>query len=291
MKVLDQHTKFAHLGKPGSAFSKGFQRRLDIITGFVDFKDKKILDLGCGEGVWLSKFAEFSSPENVFGSEYDAEQVEMLRSLKLEARSHIPAENIHNCPGEKLDFPDNFFDIVFQNEVLEHVQDDVQTLRECFRVLKPGGKLIMFTPNSGWPFETHGMFWNGKYYWGNIPFLPWLQKSRQKKFAPHVRNYTDRELRFKIQEAAGEKIRNSKFEIRNKLHQPEADSPLARTTNHKPQTTNYKLTYHKHVFPGFDGAVRRFGFFGKLLQGFFFTLEKTPLNWFGISHLVVVEKV
>jgi ubiquinone/menaquinone biosynthesis C-methylase UbiE len=258
MKVLDKDTKFAHLGKPGSAFTKGFQRRLNIITKLIDFKNKKILDLGCGEGVWLGKFTEFSAPENIYGSEYDSQQVEKIQNPKSEIRNKfkIPIANIHNCPGEKLDFSDNFFDIVFQNEVLEHVQDDVKTLEECYRVLKPGGKLVLFTPNSGWPFETHGIFLNGKYYWGNIPLLPWLPKSVQHTYAPHVRNYTNKELRSKI--------------------------------NH---SGIWKIIYHKHVFPGFDGAVRRFGILGKLLQGFFFTLEKTPLHWFGISHLVVVEKL
>lgn len=253
MKVLDEHTKFAHLGKPGSVFSKGFQRRLDIITKLVDFNGKKILDLGCGEGVWLNAFTRFTDRTNVFGSEYDKEQVDML---KASPEAPVPAENIVNCPGEALAFQDNTFDIVFMNEVLEHVQDDVKTLSESIRVLKPGGKLVFFTPNRGWPFEQHGMFLNGKYYWGNIPLLPWMPKFIYRKFAPHVRVYSNGELKRKIFEA----------------------------------NPNAKIVYHSHIFPGFDGAVRRLGFLGKLIQKFFFALEKTPLHWFGISHLIVVEK-
>jgi hypothetical protein len=121
--------------------------------------------------------------------------------------------------------------------------------------LKSGGKFIIFTPNRGWPFETHGMFFRGKYYWGNIPLLPWMPKFIFKKFAPHVRNYSNGEIR--------------------KLF----------------QDSGWKIVYHKHVFPGFDGAVRRFGFFGKIIQKFFHMIEKTPFHFFGISHLLVVEKV
>ncbi len=260
MKVLDEHTKFAHLGKPGSIFSKGFQRRLNIITKLVDFNEKKILDLGCGEGVWLNAFTKFTDRSNVFGSEYDKEQVDML---KTSADTPVPAENIVNCAGEALTFQDDFFDIVFMNEVLEHVQDDVKTLSEAIRVIKPQGNVVFFTPNRGWPFEQHGMFLNGKYYWGNIPLLPWMPKSIYKKFAPHVRVYSNGELERKIFEAA-------------KLSTGSDNS--------------VKIIYHSHIFPGFDGAVRRLGILGKLIQKFFFIIEKTPLNWFGISHIFVITK-
>lgn len=263
MKVLDKETKFAHLGKPGSVFSMGFARRLDLIESKVNLKNKTILDMGCGEGVWLREFAKITLPGNVYGSEYDNEQVIYIHNLlnnaseedrKKDKLLQIPLNNIKNCPGEALDFKDNFFDVVFHNEVLEHVQDDLQTLKECFRVLDNGGKLIFFTPNRGWPFETHGMFVNGKYYWGNIPFLPWMPKFIFKKFAPHVRNYSNREIKKLIEQAGG------------------------------------KIIYHSHVFSGFDGLVRRFGFAGRIIQSFFHTIEKTPLHFFGISHFVIAEK-
>src|SRR5260221_1328686 len=263
MKVLDKDTKFAHLGKPGEIFSKGFARRLNILKTLVDFRGKSILDLGCGEGVWLNEFAKLTTPQNVYGSEFDPEQIERIHKLLKKATEEdrkkflfykIPIDNIRLCHGEALDFRDRYFDIVFQNEVLEHVQDDQKTLDESMRVLEIGGKLIIFTPNRGWPFETHGMFLNGKYYWGNIPLLPWMPKFIYKKFAPHVRNYSNGEIRKKIEKAGG------------------------------------KIIYHKHVFPGFDGMVRKFGIFGKAFAGFFHVIEKTPLPFFGISHLIIADK-
>jgi len=269
MKIMQEDTKFAHLGKPGSAFTPGFKRRFDIITDLVDFKDKKILDLGCGEGVWLAKFAEYTDPKNVYGSEFDYDQVKKLKKdppKVYPAREHttgikeyrkeqyIHPENIINCPGEALTFDDNFFDIVFQNEVLEHVQDDEKTLKESLRVLKPGGKLIFFTPNRGWPFEQHGMFLKGKYYWGNIPLLPWMPAPIYKKFAPHVRNYSWHVLRKKIKSAGG------------------------------------KVIYHTRIFPGFDKMTAKYGPAGKFVKDALHSAEKTPLKFFGISHLVIVEK-
>lgn len=269
MKVLDEHTKFAHLGKPGTAFTPGFQRRLDLISELVDLKDKKILDLGCGEGVWLTEFAKLTDVANVYGSEFDGDQVKALKAnppyvyppepqvggLKMTRKEQrILPENIKQCPGEALDFEDNFFDFVFQNEVLEHVQDDVKTLKESLRVLKPGGKLIFFTPNWGWPFEQHGMFLRGKYYWGNIPLLPWMPAPVYKKLAPHVRNYSWHDLRKKIRESGG------------------------------------KVVYHTRIFPGFDKMEKKYGAAGKAVKKTLHSAEKTPLKFFGISHLVIVEK-
>jgi ubiquinone/menaquinone biosynthesis C-methylase UbiE len=257
MEVLDKETKFAHLGKPGGSFSKGFQRRFDILKKQVMITpDMRILDQGCGEGVWLEQFAKTVGYENVYGFDIDKEFINRLPT-------HNPkliTQNLKACPAEEVDFPDNFFDIVFSNEVFEHVEDDAKAAQEALRILKPGGKLIVFTPNRGWPFETHGMFWRGKYIWGNIPFLPWMPRFVREKFAPHVRNYSNGEIRSVITSAL---IDNSSFVIR---------------------TSN-------HVFPAFDKLERKFGFVGKLMQRIFHTLEKTPLHFFGISHFVVAEKI
>ncbi|MEP7103931.1 MAG: class I SAM-dependent methyltransferase [Candidatus Dojkabacteria bacterium] len=262
---MSEHTKFAHLGKPGTAFTAGFQRRLDLIKKYVDFSNKKVLDMGCGEGVWLEEFAKLSGFDNVYGSEYDNDQVvklkEDLGKRKRENGDRQPSvvnpKNIVNCPGENLVFEDDFFDIVFHNEVLEHVQVDLKTLQECFRVLKKGGLMVFFTPNRLWPFEQHGMFLGGKYYWGNIPLLPWMPNIIYKKFAPHVRSYWGSELKNMI----------------------------------KKSTSNSEFVKYTQIFPGFDGAVRRLGLVGKLIQKTFLFLEKTPLHIFGISHFVIVRKL
>lgn len=251
MKQLDAETKFAHLGKPGTAFSKGFERRLQKVLRVADLKDKSILDQGCGEGVWLNRFMEYTAAKNIYGFDVDPESIEKYTN---DSESKIPKDNLKVCAAEDLKFDDNKFDIVFSNEVLEHVENDRKSVDESHRVLKKGGKFIIFTPNRGWPFETHGMFVGGKYYWGNIPFLPWMPKSIREKFAPHVRNYSNGELMALFEKS------------------------------------QWKVVHHGHVFPGFDGAVRRFGIFGNLLQKFFHTLEKTPLHFFGISHFLVVEK-
>lgn len=249
MEVLPTETKFAHLGKPGTVFSKGFARRLSMITRELDLSGKKILDAGAGEGVWLDQFAKLTEPKNVFGSDIDPELVAEARQDSL-----IPSENIVVSAAESLPWEEGFFDVVFSNEVLEHVEDDRQAVEETFRVLKPGGSFVIFTPNRGWPFETHGMFLRGKYYWGNIPFLPWMPKRIYTRLAPHVRNYSNRRVRKLLIEAG------------------------------------FEIVHHRHVFPGFDGLVRKAGIIGQLIQKIFHFLERTPLHFFGISHFIIARK-
>lgn len=278
MKKLDASTKFAHLGKPGTTFTKGFQRRLDKVLNHVELKDKVILDQGCGEGVWLERFSEFTGWKNIYGFDIDRESIE---NLKKSNKTGLKINNLKVCSAENLDFPDNFFDVVFSNEVLEHVEDDKKSIAEVLRVLKPGGKFVVFTPNRGWPFETHGMFFRGKYYWGNIPFLPWMPRFVRNKFSPHVRNYGHWEVK--------------RLFKKNNLNLQSVESNVSRegerTDSGISKDFRLQIVTHSHVFPAFDKLVNKLGTLGKVIQKTFHLMEKTPLHFFGISHFIVVEKV
>ncbi len=58
----------------------------------------------------------------------------------------------------KIDLPDNSFDIIFCNHVLEHIEEDIQAMKELFRVLKPGGWAILQVPVSRVLTETYEDF-------------------------------------------------------------------------------------------------------------------------------------
>ncbi|MBN1886452.1 MAG: class I SAM-dependent methyltransferase [Thermoflexales bacterium] len=164
------------------------------------------------------------------------------------------AVDVAVSPAERLPFADGTFDIVFSHEVLEHVADDRLAVGEMVRVARPGGRVVIFCPNRWWPFETHGHFWRGRYHFGNTPLINYLPDPLRNKLAPHVRAYTGHKLKALL-----------------------AGLPV-------------HLVVHRRVFPGFDKLALRSALSARLARGLSYTLENTPLQVAGLSHLLVVEK-
>ena len=100
------------------------------------FKDinGKILDAGCSVGNFISL-----CPERIIGIDVDKDAVEICKKKGFNA--------MYMDLDKKLEFPDNYFDAIYCNHVIEHTQDPLFTLREFYRVLKTDRKLVLFTPN------------------------------------------------------------------------------------------------------------------------------------------------
>ncbi|MBV9323103.1 MAG: class I SAM-dependent methyltransferase, partial [Chloroflexi bacterium] len=163
--------------------------------------------------------------------------------------------NLRVSPAEELPFSDDSFDIILLNEVIEHVDDDRRTIREAFRVLAPGGHIVVYAPNRLYPFETHGFFFAGKYHGPcNLPLLAnWVPNFVRSYFAPHVRIYTQHEIK----------------ELFEGL--------------------DVEFVVQSHIFPGCDNWAER-GLMGRLFRDTMHVVEHSPLRCFGISHFVVARK-
>lgn len=97
----------------------------------------RILDVGCGPGTITVDLAVLVPEGQVTGVEHSPEVLESARALAAER----DVKNIRFETGDihALEYPDNTFDIAHAHQVLQHVGDPVQALREMRRVVKPGG--------------------------------------------------------------------------------------------------------------------------------------------------------
>ncbi|HEY3714549.1 MAG TPA: methyltransferase domain-containing protein [Jatrophihabitantaceae bacterium] len=99
---------------------------------------RSVLEVGCGEGYGTARFAEVA--DRVIGLDYDAAAV-----AHAAARYATPSFLRANLAA--LPVRDAALDVVATLQVIEHVWDHAQFVRECLRVLRPGGTLLVTTPN------------------------------------------------------------------------------------------------------------------------------------------------
>lgn len=237
--------KAARYGEPSYVWRAGQQRRFEKILWAAEGRIRgRVLENGCGVGMYAERLAQVGG--QVIGLEYDLERA---------TQAHQKVACIVNAAGEALPFPQDSFDLILSHEVIEHVQDDAQAVREMIRVLRPGGRLVLFCPNRGYPFETHGIYWRGNYHFGNIPLVNYLPRRWRDRLAPHVRVYTQKDLQALFE---GLQVR---------------------------------FVYRSILFGAYDNLIARFGVFGRLLRFLLQSLEHTPLRIFGLSHFWVVEKI
>ncbi|MFN0072367.1 MAG: class I SAM-dependent methyltransferase [Chloroflexota bacterium] len=176
--------KAIRLGHPSYIWRRGQDRRLNLIRQHVALDGRRILDVGCGIGMYVEKFRRFSS--DVYGVDVDPEKV-------IQASRSLP--NISEAPAEALPFEDGMFDVIMLHEVIEHVDDDRRSIEEAVRCLKPGGQVIIFAPNRLYLFETHGFYFLGRYYFKLLPLVNYLPDGLRDSFCPHVRIYRGRDIR------------------------------------------------------------------------------------------------
>ncbi|MCE9646616.1 MAG: class I SAM-dependent methyltransferase [Chloroflexi bacterium] len=237
--------KAALRGEPSYVWRAGQQRRLDMIVKAAGERIHGLaLENGCGVGMYVEKLTGLGS--RVIGLEFDRERA---------AEAKVNSDEIINAAGEFIPLPSSTFDLILSHEVIEHVQDDRAAVREMVRVLKPGGRAVIFCPNRGYPFETHGIFWKGRYYFGNKLFVNYLPRGLRNKLAPHVRVYSRRDMQ-RLFESLPVKF-------------------IERTV----------------IFGAYDNLIARFGRAGRFLRAILQFLEATPLKGLGLSHYWVVEKL
>lgn len=112
-------------------------------------KGEKVLDIGCGDGAFLKRAAQIGW--EAWGVEPDAKAAARLSSFKV-LQGSLPS----------IPLPDASFDIITLSHVIEHLHDPVAALKEIHRLLKPGGKVWIATPNiESFGHRLFGVAWIG----------------------------------------------------------------------------------------------------------------------------------
>ena len=213
----------------------GKLKRLGLIQGVW-------LDCGCANGGYTEALIAWGA-EKAIGIDPEPSGIAAAIAKKSAATEY-------HCFTDHFPLDDRSVDGVLLNEVLEHVADEAATLREIHRVLKPGGRLVVMSPNRWFPFEGHGMRFFGRSFGYPIPFLPWLP-SRLSARVMSARNYWPNELR-KIVAAAGFDVLMIDYVM-----------PVFNRYQWLPRTV---ISAYRHLLP---------------------LIEKTPLRKFGVSTLIV----
>ena len=132
---------YAKYADEAPLYLKTFERRLRFVRKYVP-EHGKILDVGCAAGYFLRVMREHG---------YDGYGVEVSAAIASEAQRHLGEDRVH--VGMLHEVPDDeryrrgSFDLVTMWDVVEHVPDPQELLRQARAMLKPGGMLILETQN------------------------------------------------------------------------------------------------------------------------------------------------
>ena len=226
------------LGGPAAYGDFGVAARLAKLYRAVDISGLRVLDLGCGIGSYTVELARRAG----WVCGLDVQQ-KHLASF----RAQIPRVR---ALAETLPFAPETFDAVTLIEVLEHTRSDAAVLAECRRVLRPGGRLLLFVPNKLYPLESHPCFLGKNAIGYNIPFASWLPDSVRRHIC-HARIYSKRKL-----------------------------LALADLAGFQPEVVDY-------LYPPLDHFPLPFRSQYRALAG---RLERTPLRVFGVSIFMVLRR-
>jgi SAM-dependent methyltransferase len=115
----------------------------DAIHGYSTSKGLRVLDVGCGNGYVLYQYARH-------GGGHRRQLDEAARRVEPEATCSWRAARPIEVDGNSLPFSHNHFDIVCSMGVLDHASNPRPMVDEMFRVLKPGGRLVMLYHRYSW---------------------------------------------------------------------------------------------------------------------------------------------
>jgi tocopherol O-methyltransferase len=146
-EVWGEHMHHGYYGADGTVKKDRRQAQIDLIEELLKWtgvqQAENILDVGCGIGgssLYLAEKFNARATGITLSPVQAARATERAREARLDARTQFQVTDAQATP-----FADNSFDLVWSLESGEHMPDKTKFMQECYRVLKPGGTLIMVT--------------------------------------------------------------------------------------------------------------------------------------------------
>ena len=171
---------------------------LPRLVGFENYRGRAVLEVGCGAGTDLVRFARGGAV--VTGVDLSASAIALARQ-NFEQQG-VQAD-LREADGERLPFDDAAFDLVYAHGVVQYTANDRRLVEECRRVLKPGETAIVQVYN--------------RISWLNA--LSKLMKvPLEHEDAPVLRKYSASELRALLKDFRDVRIVEERFPVKSRLH-------------------------------------------------------------------------
>jgi SAM-dependent methyltransferase len=121
-------------------------------------ENANILDAGCGDGFHLQLLEKYGNKTwHLEGIDMDARAIDKAEKSGLK---------VHHGDIETADLPQNFYDLVFTLQTIEHLANPDKVLANIYKILKPGGRLVIVTDNT----DSLDFKITKKRYWGGYHF-------------------------------------------------------------------------------------------------------------------------
>jgi ubiquinone/menaquinone biosynthesis C-methylase UbiE len=168
------------------------------LVDFDGYKGQRVLEVGCGAGTDLVRFAKGGAI--VTGVDLSSSAIALARQNFAQ---HGLAADLREADGEQLPFPDHTFDLVYAHGVVQYTAHDRRLVEECRRVLKPGQQAV---------FQVYN----------RISWLNALSKLMKVPLehddAPVLGKYSAGEFRRLLQGFSQVRIVEERFPVKSRLH-------------------------------------------------------------------------